>query len=777
MPRRQECLCYSGRCFKWLTDGFAISFARRSSGPWVISFRPVVKRLTPNCSVEWIEGERVNKFAMVFCLIAAPLVAGEGMWMPQQVPQLAQELRAMGIKIDPNRFADLTGDPMGAVVSLGGCSASFVSSEGLVVTNHHCGYGALQYNTTPQRDLITNGFLAKTKEEELPAGPGSRVFVTTGIQDVTSRITSMFRPAMTDMDRAKAIDHAEKEIIAECEKPGGVRCRVAAFFEGSQYLKTTQMEIRDVRLVYAPALGIGDFGGEADNWMWPRHTGDWSFLRAYVGPDGKPADYSKSNVPFHPQHILKVSAEGVKPDDLVIVAGYPGRTFRYRTAAEVQSAQDFSYPTTIRYSTDLNKILRDAAVGHKDVEIRNASRVKGNDNVLKNYQGTLEGFRKDGIVAMRQKREADLAAWIARDPANATRYGQVMSTMQKLTAQAMATRQRDTVLVWLLRGSPMLSQAVTLNRLSVERPKNDVDRESGYQERDMTRIAAAVARAQRTIDPGSDRAGLRYFLSEGAKLPSDQRIPAVDAALAATGAPDTGAQIDKFLDQLYANTKIQNLEDRTAMLTATNEQLRARNDSMLNFAAALLPTDMAVEAREKSMQGAMSRVRPLYMEALRAMSGGRLYPDANGTLRVTFGKVEGYAPRDAVAYTPQTTVEGILQKDRGEGEFESPKTLLEAIRTRKFEGYANPKLGSVPVNFLSSCDTTGGNSGSPTLNAKGELCGLLFDGNYEALGSDFVVDPALTRSIHVDAVYMLWVMDAVDGAHNLLREMNLPVHF
>jgi hypothetical protein len=724
-----------------------------------------------------IEGEIVNKFAIVVCLVAAPLVAGEGMWMPQQVPQLAPELRAMGIKIDPNRFADLTGDPMGAVVSLGGCSASFVSSDGLVVTNHHCGYGALQYNTTPQRDLITNGFLARTKEEELPAGPGSRIFVTTGIEDVTPRITSKFTATMTDPDRANAIERAEKEIISECEKPGGVRCRVATFFEGSQYLKTTQMEIRDVRLVYAPALGIGDFGGETDNWMWPRHTGDWSFLRAYVGPDGKPADYSKSNVPFHPQHILKVSAAGLKPGDLVIVAGYPGRTFRYRTAAEVQSSQDFTYPTTIRYATDLNRILREAAVGHKDVEIRNASRVKGNDNTLKNYQGTMEGFRKDGIVAMRQKREADLAAWIARDPANVTKYGQVMTTMQKLTAQATATRQHDMMLAWLDRSSPMLTQAVTITRVSVERPKSDVDRESGFQDRDMARITAAVARAQRTIDPGSDRAGLRYFLNEAAKLPPDQRIPAVDAALAASGTTGTSEQIEKFLDQLYANTKIQSLDDRNAMLTATTDQLQARNDSMINFATALLPTELAVEAREKSMQGAMSRVRPLYVEALRGMSGGRLYPDANGTLRVTFGKVEGYAPRDAVAYTPQTTVEGILQKDRGEGEFESPKPLLEAIRTKKFDGYADPKLGSVPVNFLSSCDTTGGNSGSPTLNAKGELCGLLFDGNYEALGSDFVVDPALTRSIHVDAVYMLWVMDAVDGAHNLLREMNLPVHF
>src|SRR5213596_3157795 len=322
-------------------------------------------------------------------LITISVFGAEGMWMPQQIPQHASELQKMGIKIDANRFADLTGDPMGAVISLGGCSASFVSPDGLVVTNHHCGFGALQFNSTPQRDLITKGFLAKSREEELPAGPGSRVFVTTNIEDVTDRVTGKLDAKLSNADREKTIDRNTKQLVEECEKPGGVRCRVAAFFEGAQYIRTTQMEIRDVRLVYAPALGIGDFGGETDNWMWPRHTGDWSFLRAYVGKDGKPADFSKDNVPYHPAHILKVSTESVNPGDFVLVAGYPGRTFRYRTAAEVKSMQEYTYPTTIRYATDLNTILRELGKNNKDVEIANANRIKGNDNTLKNYTGTL----------------------------------------------------------------------------------------------------------------------------------------------------------------------------------------------------------------------------------------------------------------------------------------------------------------------------------------------------------------------------------------------------
>jgi hypothetical protein len=706
----------------------------------------------------------------LLALVATSAFAAEGMWMPQQVPQLADELRKMGLKIDPNRFADLTGDPMGAVISLGGCSASFVSPDGLVVTNHHCGFGALQFNSTPQRDLITNGFLAKTREEELPAGPGSRVFVTTNIEDVTTRVTSTVNPKMTDLDREKAIDRATKQLIEECEKPGGVRCRVASFFEGSQYLRTTQMEIRDVRLVYAPALGVGDFGGETDNWMWPRHTGDWSYLRAYVGKDGKPADYSKDNVPYHPAHFLKVSNEGMNPGDLVIVAGYPGRTFRYRTAPEVQNMQQYTYPTTIKYATDLNNILREMSKGNKAVEIANAGRVKGNDNVLKNYTGTLTGFEKFGIVSQRQKREADLASYIAAHP-DAKKYAGVLDQMRALQEKDRLTQQRDTVLQWLFRSSPMLSQTNTLYRLSIERPKADIERNQGFQERDWPRITEGITRAQKSLEPQSDRAGLRYFLLESQKLPAGQRIAPLDDLIAKNGG------VDKFLDWLYGNTRISDLALRKTMQTETSAQLLAHHDSMIDFAAALSPLLLENERRDKEYAGAMSRLRPMYMEALRTSSGGRLYPDANGTLRVTFGKIVGYAPKDAVWYNPRTTVSGILQKNTGSGEFDAPKNELDAIRANKTAGYVDQKLHEVPVNFLSDVDTTGGNSGSPTLNAKGELCGLLFDGTYESLGSDFVVDPNITRSIHVDAVYMLWMMDAVDGAHNLLQEMRLPVRF
>jgi hypothetical protein len=510
--------------------------------------------------------------------------------------------------------------------------------------------------------------------------------------------------------------------------------------------------------------------------MWPRHTGDFSFYRAYVGPDGKPADYSKDNVPFRPQHWLKLASTGVKPGDFVMVAGYPGRTYRYRTAFEVANAREFTLPATIRYLSDLSAILQEAGKSNRDTAIRNASRIKTFDNGLKNYRGTLENMKNGTIAGHRSGREAELAKWIAADPQRAKRFGEVMAGLNALSKEMAATRERDLVMSYLQRSSPMLTQATKVYRWSIEKTKKDLDRYEGYRERDVPALMQASARAQKTFDVASDRAGLRYMLLEAARLPAGQRIAALDAALAATGATGTEAQVEALLDRIYSNTKIADSEERKKMYGETRAQLDARNDSMIAFAAALLQQSMADEEREYRFKGATARLRPLYLAALREMSGGKLYPDANSSLRISFGEVKGYQPRDAVAYEAQTTLSGVVAKHTGEGEFDAPDALLEAART-KTAGYKAPHLDDVPVNFIATLDSTGGNSGSPVLNARGELVGLLFDGNFEALGSDFLVDPDVTRTISVDARYMLWVMDAVDRAHNLMKEMGVAAKY
>ncbi len=287
----------------------------------------------------------------VVLLTALGVHAEQGMWMPQQIPQLAAQLQALGFKADPKAFADLTGQPMGAIVSLGGCTASFVSPDGLIVTNHHCVTGGLQYNSTPQRNLLAEGYLAKTREEELSTGPGQHVYVTTSVAEVTDAITGNIDPKATDRQRNDIIDRRIKERIAACEK-NGLRCSVPSFFEGLKYYEIAQLDIQDVRVVYAPAEGIGVFGGETDNWRWPRHTGDWSYLRAYVSKDGKSVPYSKDNVPYKPKHWLQVSAEGAKPGELVFVVGYPGRTQRYQTYAEVKETAEWSFPRSIRLAQE-----------------------------------------------------------------------------------------------------------------------------------------------------------------------------------------------------------------------------------------------------------------------------------------------------------------------------------------------------------------------------------------------------------------------------------------
>ncbi|HEY0143791.1 MAG TPA: S46 family peptidase [Thermoanaerobaculia bacterium] len=679
--------------------------------------------------------------ALLTFALAASASADEGMWMPQQIPQLASELKKRGLALDPARLSDLTGDPLGAVISLGGCTASFVSPEGLIVTNHHCAFGSIQHNATPQRDLITNGFLAKTKADELPAAPGTRVWVTTKIEDVTARVTEGLAPISADIGRARMIDRREKELVAECEKAGGVKCTVSSFFEGSQYLRTTQSEITDVRLVYAPALGIGEFGGEIDNFEWPRHTGDFAFYRAWV--DGKP---------YRPKQWLRLARKGVSEGDFVIVAGYPGRTFRYKTADEVRHSRDFVYPTTIRYLSESIRLLEEAGKNNRDVQIRNASRIKSFANTLKNYTSVYQGFTKDRIVEARVAREAKLDKT-------------ALANISMINDEIVATRERDLLLDFLVRrASPMLQQALTIARLAHERPKSDAERLAGYQERDWKRLQQASDRAQRVIEPASDRALLRYFLLEATKLPKNQRIVAIDEAVG-------GKDVDAFLDQLYANTKIGVQSERTKMLSENRPQLAARNDAMIRFATALIPLFESNEARDLGHRGAMSRLRPMYFESLRGGSGP-LYPDANSTLRVTFGTIEGYSPKDATHYAPRTTLRGLLAKESGKEPFASPKALLAAAADEKKTGpYRDPILRDVPVNFLSTCDTTGGNSGSPTLNANGELVGLLFDGNYESIDADFLFNPPVTRSIHVDAQYMLWVMDAVDGADALIAEL------
>jgi hypothetical protein len=714
--------------------------------------------------------------AIVVTLAGIGLGAEQGMWMPQQIPALAARLRALGFAGDPAAFADLTGQPMGAIVSLGGCTASFVSPDGLIVTNHHCVSGALQFNSTAQSDLLAKGFLAKTRAEELSSGPGSRVFVTTSVKEVTAAVTGHIDPAATDRDRNDLIDRRTKQLVASCEQDGH-RCAVTPFFDGLKYYEIAQLEIRDVRLVYAPAEGIGVFGGETDNWRWPRHTGDWSFLRAYVGKDGKPAAYSADNVPYKPAHWLKVATQGVKPGDLVFVVGYPGRTMRHRTFAEIKETTEWALPRSVRLAEEQLALIDKLVAGNKELAIKLSGRIQGLNNGLTNQKGVLEGLVKGGALGLKEAQEKALATWIAADPVRQKRFGDVLPGLAALQAEGERVRDRNAAMAGLSGASSYLAAAQTLYRLSVQRAKSDIDRDAGFQERDWNRIRESLDRLQRSLDATADRALLRWAIGIAAALPTGQRIEPLDQAVGLRpGLPsaDTDRAVEAYLDTLYGGTRLGERDFRLSLVDKTSAEVKASGDTFVTLAVALEPLAESIRDAAKTRNGAYARLRPRYLEALITKAGGLVAPDANSTLRVTYGQVKGVDARDGLYYKPQTTLTGILEKQTGEGDFNAPQYQLDAItaflKTRK-SPYAAPALRDVPVNFLSTVDTTGGNSGSPTLNARGELVGLLFDGTYESVASDYLFDDVKTRSIHVDTRYMLWNMTEVDGAAHLVKEM------
>lgn len=705
------------------------------------------------------------------------LSAAEGMWQPGQLPDLAEPLAEAGLKIDPKQLSQLTEYPMNAVVGLGFCTASFVSPMGLAVTNHHCAYGAIQYNSTAERNLLADGFLATTIGEELPADPTQRIYVTEQISDVTEQISAGLADLPDGRARFDQVDRRSKAIVAECESGGGVRCDVYVFHGGASFNLVRQMEIRDVRLVHAPAEAIGKFGGDVDNWIWPRHTGDYAFFRAYVGPDGKPADHSESNVPYRPKSHLKVAGSGVKAGDFVMVAGYPGRTNRYRLAREVAAAIEWSYPTYIDLYGAQLALIDQASAGRPDAAIKYASTKASLNNGLKNFQGNLDGFKRLDVVAEKRRLQSGLEAWLKANPAAAGDYFDRHQQLHALLDAQTATRDRD--LLWRsIWRTGLMSAAGPLYRVALERRKPDAERTYGYQQRDEVRIEGRLVQLDRRYDAAVDRALLEDLLRRYLALPESQRIAELDRWLGRGG--DGTVDLPGKLDALYAGTALGDVDARKRWFGAKADAIEASDDSALQLAVALMPAALRLEAEEEAQKGEEYLLRPAFMRALIAWKrslGEPVYPDANNSLRVTYGTVEGYSPRDAVSYSARTGLNGIVEKHTGVEPFDATEQQLAAIRADRFGGYLDSSLGTVPVNFVAALDITGGNSGSPTLNDRAELVGLAFDGNYESISSGWLFNPQITRSIQVDVRYMLWVMDAVDGAHGLIREMGLKPEF
>lgn len=692
----------------------------------------------------------------------AAACADEGQWQPHQLPQLKSELKRIGITMPPEKLADLTRHPMSAIVSLGGCSASFVSPDGLVVTNHHCAYGAIQRNSTPEKNYIVNGFLAKTRAEELPGGPNTLVYVTEKVENVTERVLKGLNPTMSGRERHELVESRIKALVAECEQDKSARCSVPAFHRGLEYYRIKQLMIRDVRLVYAPSDRIGNFGGDIDNYEWPRQTGDYAFYRAYVGRDGRPADPSPDNVPYKSKDFLVVSAEGLKNGDPILLAGYPGRTSRYKLPSEIRFARDVDFPAKVATITADLSVIAAATQGNPAWDVRYASVAKSLNNVLKKTQGLLDGFARKDIAAIKDVQDAEFRAW---HKTHANGNAGLLAELDAVIAQDMALQRQEAA--WLEgTHSDLLKSARTLYRLSLERQKPDAQRESGYQERDLSFIRARLTRLEQSFVPAVDEARYNAALARYARIDAKVRPQGLDALLPAQGA----------VAGMVKASELSDTGKRLAWIGKEPEAFRKSNDPFIALAVRLHDAGMALEHRRSEIDGDLERVIPQYMSAVIAWKksqGKPVYPDANSTLRVTYGTVAPYAPRDGLLKGPFTTVEGILEKETDKDPFIVPAPLKQAVQQKRYGVFKDKALGTVPVNFLSSADTTGGNSGSAVMNRNGELVGLNFDSTYESITKDWYFDTAITRAIHVDIRYMLWVMKEVDRADNLLKEMTI----
>ncbi len=696
--------------------------------------------------------------------------ADEGMWMPHQMNDL--DLKALGLQMDPEDLYKKDGTGlMSAVVYLGGGTGEFVSPDGLILTNHHVAFGALQRASTMEKDYIQNGFIAWAREEEI-AAKGYIADVLLGYDEVTDQVLTALKPEMTHRQKYDAIEKVMKEIIADTEKQGtDIRATVANMYSGNKYYLFRFKRIKDIRIVYAPPQDLGNFGGDIDNWMWPRHTCDFTFLRAYVSRDNIGVDYSTDNIPFKPKSILKISLDGFKEDDFSFVMGYPGRTYRNYTLSELES-DIANMKKRIALYTDIIAFLEKTGENNREIQIKYARIVRGLNNSLKNYQGKIEGMEKIALVEKKKAQEREFMEWVNLDSERQNTYASVLQDIETLMRKSETHQAKNNLLNQLVSsysGSALLSQAYTIYRTSEERQKPDMEREPGYQERDVPYIKERIQLAERGYDLKTDVAFLKFRLKGLVDYPWEH-IPEAFKDLLSKPSDEA---IEKYVDSLFDKTSLSDTDTRLYLIEMKPDELLNLNDPLLNLAAELEKEMRILREEDKALSQEELDLKKIYLDALIKQKEGRIAPDANSTIRFTYGFIKGYTPRDAVFYLPQTTLKGVIEKDTGMFPFRVPPKLKELHTSADFGHYADEKLEDIPVCFLNTTNVTGGNSGSPTLNAKGEQIGIIFDMTYESVTGDYYVIPEFQRTISVDIRFILFITEKFSGATHLIQELGL----
>jgi len=695
-----------------------------------------------------------------------------GMWLPPQMPERAAELSQLGLAIDPALLSDPKSSLLSAIVNLSGCSASFVSKEGLVVTNHHCATGALQHNSSASENLLQTGTLAKTRAEERSSGPSARLRVLSKMTEETERIRPVLDKVADALARELEYERLEKDIVGSCErKRPGVRCALVSMYGGLRYFSLESLELRDIRIVYAPAEGIGNFGGEVDNWRWPRHDGDVAFFRAYVGKDGMPADYALDNVPYQPPSFLKLASTPLAEGDLVFVAGYPGRSSLLASAAEMRQIERIVYPEQLAMFDAYLALIADISKGDPEVAIKATGRRRGFDNYRTKHLGELEGMKRARLLDEKLAAEQALQAFIDADPTRRAAYGSAIVELEAAFDEQQKTREADTALQSEFLMPRLLFAAYRSVRMAAERQKPDAERDPDFQERNVPRLRDEQKALAASYHPKLDRALLKLALQRDRARDLQHRSPALALIV---GKDPTDPAIDAAIAKLYDKTQLAEEKARLELFERGRFAALAQHpDPIVRLAAKLYPALRAAEDRAKRFAGQLRLLKPRYLAAQLVFKGGAVAPDANSTLRLAYGTVKK-APPDAPGANigAFTSLSQMVAKNTGKEPFDAPQRLLDAAKTAKRSRYVDKTLGDVPVDFLSDLHITNGNSGSATLNARGELVGLAFDGTYESVASDWAYQPS-TRTVHVDLRFILYLLEDVDHAQNLLSELGV----